>query len=262
MGTHYEQFPGIVLTTRKHREKDMLIKIFTKNYGKRMFFIKNVQAPKQTLRSIAFPFVRGQFIGRINDNGLSFLHDSSEVLFPKATMTDITVNAHAAYLIGLVDASMEDGEVDARLFDKLWQALGCLETGYDASIVSNIFEIQILPKFGVAPKLDSCVFCGRNQGIFDYSVRYHGLLCEQHFAEDPRRSNWSPRAAHFIRLFSQIDYENIQSIDVKPETKKAIRSAIDELYEEYVGIHLKSKSFIDQLENIFNPLDGLNNNKV
>lgn len=262
MGANYETFAGIVLSTRKHREKDMLIKIFTRDFGKRMFFIKNVQAPKQVLRSMAFPFVRGQFIGRINDNGLSFLHDASDTIFPKTTITDITVHAHATYLTNLVDAAMEDKDRDPYLFDKLWQALACLEAGYDAGIVANIFEIQLLPKFGVQPNLDSCVFCGQNQGVFDYSVRYHGLLCAQHLKEDQRRSHWSPRAAHFIRLFNRLDFQNIQAITVSAATKQAIRSAVDELYEEYVGIHLKSKSFIDQLENIANPLDDLNNNKV
>lgn len=262
MATYYEKFPGIVLFTRKHRDKDMLIKIFTRDFGKRMFFIKNVQGPKQVLKGVSFPFVRGQFIGKLNDDGLSFLHDSSDVLFPRRTITDIDANAYATYLNNLVDASMEDQDIDKALFDKLWKALAAIEAGFDPVIVINIFEIQLLPKFGVQPKLESCVYCDQTAGRFDYSMRYQGLLCENHFHEDPRRSHWSARAAHFIKLFNQLNYDQITSISLQKETKQAIRQAIDELYEEYVGIHLKSKSFIDQLENIANPLDDANQNKV
>ncbi len=35
---------------------------------------------------------------------------------------------------------------------------------------------------------------------------------------------------------------------MKEETKQAIRELIDQLYDEYVGIHLKSKKFIDQMK--------------
>nr|MBP8693544.1 DNA repair protein RecO C-terminal domain-containing protein [Enterococcus sp.] len=50
-----------------------------------------------------------------------------------------------------------------------------------------------------------------------------------------------------IRQFSQISYQDIQSIKLKKETKQLIRQIIDQLYEEYVGIHLKSKKFIEQM---------------
>ena len=38
------------------------------------------------------------------------------------------------------------------------------------------------------------------------------------------------------------------NIQVKEETKKSIRETIDMLYDEYVGLHLKSKKFIDQMK--------------
>lgn len=46
----------------------------------------------------------------------------------------------------------------------------------------------------------------------------------------------------------QISYEQINSIQVKAETKQNLRYFIDQLYEEYVGIHLKSKKFIDDMQ--------------
>ena len=49
-------------------------------------------------------------------------------------------------------------------------------------------------------------------------------------------------------MFSAISYDKINGIRLKEETKQAIRQLIDQLYEEYVGIHLKSKKFIDQMK--------------
>lgn len=47
---------------------------------------------------------------------------------------------------------------------------------------------------------------------------------------------------HFIRLFSQISYKQINEITLKKETKDMIRFILDEIYSEYVGIFLKVKS--------------------
>ena len=71
---HYARFDGIVLFTRKYKEKDLLIKIFTKEFGKRMFFIKNIQRQNNGLREIAFPYMRASFVGTINDNGCIHMH--------------------------------------------------------------------------------------------------------------------------------------------------------------------------------------------
>lgn len=252
---HYARFDGIVLFTRKYKEKDLLIKIFTKEFGKRMFFIKNIQRQNNGLREIAFPYMRASFVGTINDKGFSFLNDTDDVLFPKATISNIQANAYAAYMTGLTDAAFEDFIEEDKVFNLLWQGLGKIEAGIDPSVVANIFEIQLLPKFGVGPNFRSCAICGRDQGRFDYSMQYAGVLCEQHFHMDDRRLHWSPRASHFIRLFSQIPYDKLGQVDLQATTKTEIRQALDDLYEEYVGIHLKSKHFISQMETFVNPLD-------
>ena len=215
---YYARFDGIVLFTRKYKENDLLIKIFTKEFGKRMFFIRNIQRTNNGLREIAFPYLRANFVGRINDKGFSFLSDVGD-----------------RYL--------------------LWQGLEKIEAGVDPTVVANIFEIQILPKFGVTPNFKSCAICGNTQGNFDYSMQYAGVLCEQHFHMDERRLHWSRRASYFIRMFSQIPYAKLGTVSLGQQTKSELRHALDMLYEEYVGIHLKSHHFISQMESFINPLD-------
>ncbi|MDO4669902.1 MAG: DNA repair protein RecO [Aerococcus sp.] len=253
--THYYQtFEGVVLSTRPYKEKDMLIKIFTKEYGKRMFFARNVRSPKNPLKLMSFPFVRGTFIGHINADGLSFVNEADALTFPKRAQTGILVNAYATYLCHLTDASMEDQQVDERLFQLLYDALEQLEQTEFPAIIANIFELQLLPKFGAPVTLSSCVICGADKGPLDFSVYYHGMLCSRHFEKDPRRLHWSARTAAMIQRLSRVHYHQIQSIRVQPATILGIRQAIDDLYEEYVGLHLKSKSFIDQLLAFDHPL--------
>lgn len=243
----YQQFDGIVLSIRKHREKDALVKIFTREHGKRMFFVKNIKNPNHSLKAALLPFTKATYLGRIKDDGLSFLQDSRAISHFSNMQTDIHLNAYATYLNNLADAAINDAIKAADLYDLLEESLFAMQNGMDAEVVVNIFEMRVLKYFGAAPQLQECVVCHSKQEPFDFSVKYSGALCQKHYDEDPRRSHASPAAVHFARIFQLVTPKHVGNIKIKPETKQALRAFIDELYEEYVGIRLKSKSFIDQM---------------
>lgn len=240
---------GLILFTKDYKEKDKLVKIFTESYGKMMFFVKGVHRKNNPIRASILPFTKAVYIGEFKNEGLSFLNSSKEVTPFLTIQQDIFINAYATYLLNLVDVAIEDRTYDPNLFFFADQALTLLNEGKDPEIITNIFEVQLLTRFGVSPNWTHCSICNETKGIFDYSSKYSGILCQNHFSFDLARYNSDPKAIHFIRLFSAISYDKIQTISLKTETKAAIRRTIDELYDEYVGIHLKSKKFIDQMKN-------------
>ena len=239
---------GIILFTKDYKEKDKLVKIFTESYGKMMFFVKGAHRKNNPISSTILPFTEAIYIGEFKNQGLSFLNSSKEGKAFLTIQQDIFINAYATYLLNLVDVAIEDRVYDPNLFHFLEQALTLLNKEKDAEIITNIFEIQLLNRFGISPNWTHCV-CGETKGRFDYSSKYSGVLCERHWSSDEHRYHANPKAIHFIRLFSSISYDKIQTITLKTETKTAIRVTIDELYDEYVGIRLKSKKFIDQMKN-------------
>ncbi len=247
MAGHISETKGIVLFARNHREKDKLVKIFTEKYGKLMFFVKNVTRANHPLAPAILPFTEAEYVGDIRADGLSFLNTVKTVHPYTKIQEDIFISAYATYILNLVDAAIEDGTYDPFLFDFTNQALIKLNEGKDPEIITNIFEIQIMSRFGISLNWHECAICQETKGKFDFSTVYHGILCEKHFSADPRRFHADPRAIHFMRLFAEISYDQVHSINVKAATKKEIRRVIDLLYEEYVGIHLKSKKFIDEM---------------
>ena len=82
---------------------------------------------------------------------------------------------------------------------------------------------------------------------FDFSYKFSGLLCPNHYAEDERRSHLDPNVPYLLDRFQGLSFEELRSISVKDEMKRKLRHFIDDLYDNYVGIHLKSKKFIDNL---------------
>lgn len=243
-----EEVRGLVLSVRKHRERDYLVKLFTGRYGKLMFFVRGTKKPNFSLKPAIQPFTSATYIADIRQEGLCFLRDAKDITPYTGIQQDIFKNAYATYILQLADAALEDRVVDPRLFEQLVQALEVINEDKDAEVIMNIFEVRFLRYFGVMPELRGCVFCGLTEGRFDYSSKHHGLLCPEHFYEDERRLHASPRAIHFIRLFSVTSLDKINSISVKQETKDEIREVIDVLYEELVGLKLKSKTFIDNMK--------------
>lgn len=242
-----EEVEGIVLYRRRHRERDFLVKIFTKRFGKVMFFVRGSKKQQGDLMQAIQPFSRATFIADIREGGLSFLRGSKDLETYRELQIDIFRNAYATYICALADAALEDKIMNLDMYYQIENSLNLLNEEYDPEVIMNIIEIKFLRNFGVAPNFIACSVCGKSEGIFDFSDKYHGILCSEHFYEDPRRLHVNPKAMHLIRLYSVLKLDKIGDISIKPETQQEIKRLIEHIYDESVGLKLKSKKFIDNL---------------
>lgn len=240
-------FNGIVMLRKDYRERDMLVKILTDRFGKKMFFIRGARKKGFRLAAAILPFTHGTFVGNIRDEGLSFINTAKEYRQWQTISQDITLNAYATYILSLVDAAFPDGQPLERWYEQTDLALRYIDDGFDPQIITNIMEVQLLQIFGVAPRLESCVVCQRTDLPLDYSQSYGGLLCQQHWSLDPYRFHASARAIYLLRLFSVIDLRKLNSITVKAATKQELRRMLDRIYQDSIGLSLKSKHFIDEM---------------
>ena len=166
--------------------------------------------------------------------------------FPKIN-SDLFVMAYATYVAALADASLQDNQQDAPLFAFLQKTLELMEEGLDYQVLTNIFEIQILTRFGISLNFNECVFCHRVGQAFDFSFKYGACLCPEHYHEDEKRCHLNPNIPYLLNQFQAINFQTLETISLKSEIKQELRQFMDQIYEEYVGIHLKSKKFIDSL---------------
>lgn len=237
---------GLVLYNRQFREDDKLVKIFTETSGKHMFFVRH--ATNSKLSSVIQPLILANFILKINNHGLSYIEDYKGVSLFKEINADIYKLAYATYLVSLADAAISDAVYDTPLFAFLIKTLELMDEGLDYEILTNIFEIQILDRFGVQLNFHDCVFCHRVGLAFDFSHRYSGLLCPEHYEKDLYRSHLDPNVPYLLNQFQTLHFDSLKTISVKPDMKQKLRKFIDEVYEDYIGLRLKSKKFIDDLD--------------
>lgn len=243
----FEDFNGLVMYRKNYKEKDMLVKILTDRFGKKMFYLRGANKPKFRLSAAILPFTQAEYGGDIRDDGLSFLNNVKSASQFQSISNDLFLNAYTTYILGLVDVGFPDSEPLGSWYPKIEQALSLIDEGFDAAMITHIIEIQMLQVFGVQPQLQVCAVCGRSDLPFDYSESYGGLLCQRHWHLDVNRFHGSQRAIYYLRLFSVIDLFKIQSVNVKQTTQMELKTMIDRIYQDTVGLSLKSKQFIDKM---------------
>lgn len=260
-----EEFSGIVLAKRKYRDEDSIVKIMTPNHGKRMFFIKKGQLPTNRWIAQTLPFTYNQYIGTINPTGFSFIREASTIHLPRKIQNDLLLQAYASYFVQLVDAAIDDFNVNQSLFQILKEALDKLDEGFPHDVLRIYFEIHLLRFFGAELNWRNCIFCGGNTEPFDFSIRHGGIVCAKHFHEDKYRLNIQPKAIHIAYQLANVPLSRIHSIKVSESTLSELKRLTTELYQEFVGIKLKSKHYIEELtetENKFADLLKKRQNKT
>ncbi|WP_203624488.1 MULTISPECIES: DNA repair protein RecO [unclassified Lacticaseibacillus] len=241
-------FAGLVLSRQNYRESDMLVKLATDQFGKRMFLLHRARKPGFPLAAGILPFTQGTYVGTINEKGLSYLSTVKQVEQFQQIAGDISLNAYATYVLGLIDLAFPDGENLGPWFDFAATSLHLIDAGFDAGIVANIAEVQLLGAFGVAPDWRACVLDGRTDLPLDFSEKYGGLLCQDHWALDDYRFHVQPKALYLLRRFSVTNLHQLHSITVSAATKRELRRVLDRIYQDMVGTVPKAKRFLDQMQ--------------
>lgn len=243
-----ETFEGLVMSRQNYRESDMLVKILTDRFGKKMFLLNRARKPGFTLGAGILPFTHADYIGEVRESGLSYLSAIKNATQYRQISDDITLNAYAAYIFGLIDLAFPDGRPVGFWFNQIKQALYLIDSGLDPQIIANVIEVHMLKEYGVEPNWRGCVIDGRADLPLDFSESYGGLLCQNHWDKDPHRLHASPRAIFYLRRFSTLDLNKVERINVKPDTKAELRRILDVIYTDMVGVTLKAKRFLDQMQ--------------
>lgn len=163
---------------------------------------------------------------------------------------DLFLTAHAAYIAELMDKGTDEKKPNPFLFELLLQSMRRLNEGTDPDIITNLIEVKMLGVMGLYPELDECVHCKSKDGTFHFSIRDNGFICHRCFAKDPYRIPLSPASARLLRLLFYFDLSRLGNVSVKRETKEELKRVIQLYYDEYSGIFLKSRRFMEQMDNM------------
>lgn len=102
----------------------------------------------------------------------------------------------------------------------------------------------MLVYLGIKPIIDSCVNCGTKDNIVTISSYKGGYLCKNCVNNEPIVNI---KTIKLLRMFYYVDIDKISKINISDNIKLELNRFIDDYYDRYSGLYLKSKTFLKKL---------------
>lgn len=241
-----EEVEGIVISETNYSESSKILNILTKEHKVIGVISKGCRNIKSKLRSVSRKMIYGKFYLYYKEQGLSTLINVDVLNSFNHILMDLTKISYASYIIDLISQVLKQND-DQELFELLKQTLEKIEEGYDVKVLTIIFEIKILDFLGVKPMIDGCSFCGNTKNIVTLNSTAGGYICANCYTNEGMVSE---KTIKLIRLFYYVDIGNIQKLDISNKVIKEINVFLDDYYERYTGLYLKSKNFLNKIQKI------------
>jgi len=173
VGLYREQ--GIVLRTIKLGEADRIVTLVTEHHGKVRAVAKGVRRTKSRFGARLEPLGHVSVLCYEGRN-LDTITQAEALEHFRAVREDIDRLARAVCLLEIVDAVVQEGEEDPRLYQMLLGALRTLAAG-PAPLVVPAFSWKLLAQQGFSPVLDACARCGSGGELVAFAAGEGGALC-------------------------------------------------------------------------------------
>lgn len=241
-----QELEGIVLSDHDYGETSKVLHVLTKEHGVIGVMAKGCKTMKSELRSVSHKLTYGFFHVYFKKDKLSNLMSIDVINSFKHIMTDIEKISFASFLLELGEQVFRQNNT-TDIYELLKQGILKIEEGFDPQVIMNIVELKLLDYLGVMPVLDACVKCGSQTSITTLSSSLGGYICKK-----CRTNEYivSEKTMKLIRLFYYVDLSKISKLEISPISKKEINQFLDEYYDRYTGLYLKSKGFIQKLKEV------------
>jgi len=236
---------GIVIGDTNYSESSKILNVLTKDYGIIGIMSKGCRKVKSNLRTVSNKLTFGDFNVYYKENGLSTLISVDLKKYYKNIMTDIVKISYATYLIELTHQTYKQSPT-REIYNLLIEGLNKIEDGFNPLIITNIIELKFLDYLGIGINIDSCNICGNQTAIVTLSSKSGGFVCKECYTNEKIVSE---KAIKVIRMLYYVDISKISKLDLSHQTVKEISEFLDEYYDLYSGLYLKSKTFLKTFNN-------------
>lgn len=237
---------GIIISETSYSETSKLLNIFTSEYGIIGTIAKGAKRLKSNLRAVTSKLTYAEFQINYKEGKLSNLI-CADVINPfNEIKKDLLKISYASFLLELTSQVMKQTN-SKDVFKYLEMTLLKIEEGFDPVVVTNILELKCLDYLGIKPILDSCAVCG-NTKILTVSTNKGGFICSNCHTNEKIVDK---KTVQVLRMLYYVDISKISKINIADTTKKEIDNFINEYYDKYTGLYLKSKKFLNSIKNVY-----------
>lgn len=243
-----ESIDGIILTETNYSETSKILNVLTKEHGLIGVISKGCRNMKSKLRSVSRKLLYGTIHIYYKPSGLSTLISVDVKNSYSNILMDLEKISYASYILDLTNQLVKQSE-NEEIFELLKNTLEKIEEGLNPIALTNILELKYLDFLGVSPSIDGCAHCGNNKQIITLSSDAGGYICKDCYNNEPLVSD---KTIKMIRMYYYVDIKNITKLDVSPEITDEITRFLDDYYDRFTGLYLKSKKTIKKINQITN----------
>jgi len=239
----YKKIEGIIVSEFTFEESSKIIKIFT-SAGIISVIAKGAKKIKSPFFGTTTKFTYGIFNIVYKENGLSKLVDSDILDDYRNIKKDIVKVSYATYITELT-LQVYKHDASNNIYELYIASINKINKGYDPLVISNILKLKLLDNLGIKPVIDKCVSCGNTKDIVTVSSYLGGFVCKNCLNNEPIVDT---KTINLIRGLYYVDISKITKLDISDKIKKEIDTFINDYYDRYSGIYLKSKSILDNIK--------------
>ena len=241
-----ESIEGIILSETNYSESSKILNILTKEHGLIGVMSKSCRNMKSKLRGVSRKLIYGTIHIYYKEKGLSTLIGVDVINSFSKTIMDLEKISYSSYILDLTNQVLKQTE-DEEIFDLLRDTLIKIEEGLNPLALTNILELKLLNYLGVSPSVDSCSHCGSDKQIVTISSDAGGYICKNCYNNEPLVSD---KTIKMIRMYYYVDIKNITKLDVSSNISFEINRFLDDYYDRYTGLYIKSKDFIKKINSL------------
>lgn len=233
---------GIIINTKSYGDTSLIIDILTRDMGVIGVIAKGCKSLKSKLRSVTDKLTYATFTIYYKKDKLSILSEASIINNFSNIKKDIEKISYASFLLDLTYQVYKQCE-NNDLYNLLISALIKINDNFNPLIITNIIELKYLDYLGVMPNLDGCIMCG-SKNVITLSSDKGGYLCKNCRTIEPIVN---VKTIKLTRMYYYVDIDKISKLDIDKNTVLEVNNFIDDYYDRYTGLYLKSKTFLKNL---------------
>ena len=233
---------GIVISEVPYHETSKIINVLTKADGIIGIVARGAMRPKNPYMGLTNKLTYGYFYINYRDN-LSSLIEVDLINNFKNIKKDLLKMSYSIYLTDLVNQVYKH-ELNKEIYSNYVASLIKINEGFDPLVITNILELKMLDYLGIRPCIDKCVNCYNTSDIVTISSYRGGYLCKNCLNNE---KIVNIKTIKLLRMFYYVDISKIEKLEISENIKKELNMFIDDYYDRYSGLYLKSKKFLNKI---------------
>lgn len=241
MTTNQQKIEAIVLKSTPYRENDMIIHVYSLEYGKIGILARGVR--KMTSKSApGCMSLTKSSMDILLKKGMSTLIRAEAISHYRRIKESIDCEIIANVLMEYYYRYLEENKPSLKHYHFLISSLEALNNGYSPLLVYLLFMVYVLKNEGIELEVDGCVVC-HDSKVVSISLD-GGFVCQNHVGKLPL---YDKEVLKAFRHIYKLDIDSIDKIHDDEKCLKQLLPIFDYYIEEYAGIRFKAKTFIKSI---------------